>query len=240
MKDKIQYNYKENINKGKIIHCYCNNCTIVTKHFVIFDYKEDIDDFEEGLSVKEDYQIIKCDNCNRLSFRIDGWFSEDQDPFPGGNDGTYEELYPESDRNKRIEKKINNLPYSLTEIYSEVIKAYNNNLFILAAVGIRAILEGICKEKEIETIVNHEGKTIDVSDIKLMTVGLLQKKLITQPQKDALDNLRILGNDSIHDLFEPTKKDIKNILDVIEIIMLSVYEIPNKASQLSNLKTKRV
>ena len=84
MKEKIQYSYKENINKGKTIYCYCNNCTIVTKHIVIFDYKEDVDDFEEGLSVKDDYQIIKCENCNQLSFRIDGWFSENQDPFPGG------------------------------------------------------------------------------------------------------------------------------------------------------------
>ena len=84
MKEKIQYSYKENINKGKTIYCYCNNCTIVTKHIVIFDYKEDVDDFEEGLSVKDDYQIIKCENCNQLSFRIDGWFSENRDPFPGG------------------------------------------------------------------------------------------------------------------------------------------------------------
>lgn len=239
MQDKVHYTYQENINKGKTIHCYCNNCTIETKHVVIFDYKKDVDDYEEGVSVKDDYQIIKCDNCNQLSFRIDGWFSEYQDPFPGGNDGTYEELYPESDRNKRAEKKIHNLPNSLTEIYSEVINAYNHNLFILAAVGIRAILEGICKEKGIETIVNHDGKTIEASDIKLMTVGLLQNKLISQPQKEALDNLRILGNDSIHDLFEPTKKDIKNVLDIIELVLLSVYEIPNKTKQLSNIKQKK-
>ena len=44
---------------------------------------------------------------------------------------------------------------SLTEIYSEVINAYNHNLFILAAVGIRAILEGICKEKGIVLVVAY-------------------------------------------------------------------------------------
>lgn len=70
MQGKVHYTYQENINKGKIIHCYCNNCTIETKHVVIFDYKEDVDDYEEGLSVKDDYQIIKCDNCNQLHLEL--------------------------------------------------------------------------------------------------------------------------------------------------------------------------
>ena len=62
MQDKFHYTYQENINRGKIIHCYCNNCTIETKHVVLFDYKEDVDDYEEGLSIKDDYQIIKSNN----------------------------------------------------------------------------------------------------------------------------------------------------------------------------------
>ena len=236
MAKKIKYTYQENINKGKTIRCFCNICKIQTKHLILLDYKEDCDDFEEGLSSRDDYQIIKCDNCNLLSFRIDGWFSEYQDSSSDGSDGSYEELYPESERNKRIEKKIKDFPYSLMETYEEVIKAYNYNLFILSAAGIRAILEGICKDKKIEKINNNDGKSIDAVNLKLLTVGLLQHGLISEQQKEALDNLRILGNDSIHDLFESTKQDIKLSLDIIESILISIYEVPAKAKQLSNTK----
>ena len=75
--------YKENIKQGETVVCYCDVCKIKTKHVVVVDHQEYEDTFYEaaketydGESWIRDYQIIKCNNCDELSFRIDGCFSE--------------------------------------------------------------------------------------------------------------------------------------------------------------------
>lgn len=110
MDSKIDY--KQNISQGQTVKCYCNNCRIQQKHLIISDYFENGHELGEyGTSWKNDYQIIKCDNCDEISFRLDGWFSEYCDCIPDGNDGSFEILYPENNENIRDEKEFDSLPY---------------------------------------------------------------------------------------------------------------------------------
>jgi len=220
---------KENISKGEIIRTHCNKCGQDMNHQVLMDYCEngtvilDSDyDFRYGKidytgNFRNDYQIIKCSGCDTISYRNYNYFSEYQNDFD--NDGTWEERYPMLVR--RIKKELKYLPSTLTQIYEEVIMTYNNEGFILCAAGIRAILEGICKDKGIA-----HGNLFE--KIKKMS----EQGLVSKQHENILQKLRFLGNDAIHDLQIPTKEEIDAALDIIEHIIESFYEILGKASIL--------
>ena len=46
-------------------------------------------------------------------------------------------------------KKFRQLPKKLNKIYRETLQAYNNDLTVLCALGIRALIEGICADKSV-------------------------------------------------------------------------------------------
>ena len=232
----LQYN--ENVKKGKNCKCFCNRCKFATKHIIISDIQDKGFDNEDGISWNDDYQIIKCDNCNTISFRKDAWLSENQDE---DNDGSYEELYPDSEENVRKEQVYKALPFSLSEIYREVIIAYNKNLVLLAAVGIRTILEGICKDKKVYKglVPNEDGKEHNRKSLEGKIYGLLQNGLISETQTSALHELRFLGNNAVHDLEEPSREELKTALDIIEHMIDDLYELPLKSKKLKQQREAR-
>ena len=223
---------EENYSKSQIVQTYCKKCGIKINHLILMDYyisgKDVLDtdfDFNHGhieytADFFNDYQIIKCSGCNTISFRSYNYFSEYQDPH---NDGTWEERYPNPE--ERIKKDFNYLPSLFEHIYDEIIDAYNNKCFILCSAGIRALVEGICKEKGINNG-NLEQK-----------INKMQENGFINPQhKDILHKLRFLGNDSVHELQIPTKKEIVIAIDIMEHIIESLYEILGKAKNLKRGK----
>jgi hypothetical protein len=231
---KLTQDYKENVSKGKTVKTFCNKCAKEINHEVIMDY------FNHGVELtatgtvslpnlvpdydriewNDDYQILKCLGCDRISFRKYGRSSEYQDMI---DDGSYEELYP--NREKRKQKDFSNMPDNLNVIYKETISTYNSTNFILCAGGIRAVLEGICKNK-------------DITDWKLdkKIETMCTKGIITLPQKDALHQLQFLGNNALHDLTVPKIEEIEAALDIVEHIINDIYEVPAKAAVLKRGK----
>lgn len=219
---------KENISKGETIRTHCNICKQNMNHQVLMDYCEsgevilDSDhDLKHGkidytADYTDDYQIIKCSGCNTISYRSYKFFSGYQDFV---DDGIREERYPTLVR--RIKKKLKYLPSTLTQIYEEVIMTYNNDGFILCAAGIRAVLEGICKDKGI-----IDGNLFE--KIKNMS----EQGFVSKQHENILHKLRFLGNVVLHDLQIPTQEEIDAALDVIEHIIESLYEIQGKAENL--------
>ena len=59
---------------------------------------------------------------------------------------------------------------------------------------------------------------------------------INLQHKDILHKLRFLGNDAVHELQKPTKKEIVTAIDIIEHIIESLYEILGKAKILERKK----
>jgi len=207
--DKIET--KKNTSKGDTVHTYCNQCENYTNHQVITDYcKSEITDYT--VNFKADYQIVKCSGCDTVSYRSFYSFSEYQNI---DDDGTWEERFPVS--KTRMEKNFEHLPSVLSQIYKEVIIAYNNGSFLLCAAGIRAILEGVCKNE------NITGK-----NLKEKIENLYEHRFVSQQHKNILHSLRFLGNAALHELQEPIKKEIEAALDIIEHIIESLYEIVKK------------
>ena len=230
---------KESKQESVNVVCYCNVCKIQSKHLVLSYIPDKWYDNKSGVSWNDNYQIIQCDNCNTISFRKEGWFSEYQ--CPPNDDGSYEILYPESKENTIEQIEYDNLPYSLDEIYDEVIKSFNIGNYILCAGGIRAILEGICSDKNIKNgpVPDENNQTKIKNNLEGKIYGLEKNGIISQNQQEALHQLRFLGNDAVHELSKPSKSDIITALEIIEHMMDDIYELPNKAEKLKNHRRTR-
>ena len=228
MSKNDQIKTEENFSKNQIIQTYCINCKIKINHQILTDYyifgKEILDtdfDITHGhieyiADFSNDYQIIKCSGCNSISYRSFNYFSEYQDI---DNDGTWEERYPKLE--ERLKKEYNYLPSLFKHIYVEIIETYNNKCFILCSAGIRALLEGICKERGI--IDGNLEQKID---------KMHENGFINPQHKEILHKLRFLGNYAVHELQKPTKREIDTAMDIIEHIIESLYEILGKAQNL--------
>jgi hypothetical protein len=215
----------EDSSKGETVYTHCNNCGKKMNHQILKNYCESgtviLDseiDLKYGIryyteDFSNDYQIVKCYGCDTVSYRSTESSSEYQD---FENDGFREKRFPPLE--KRTRKNFKYLPTTLIKIYQEVITSYNNDGFILCASGIRAILEGICKDKGV----------ID-DNLKKKIQGLYTNEYISQKHEIILHNLRLLGNDAVHELQKPTHKEINAALDIIEHIAEDLYEIPGKA-----------
>lgn len=104
----------------------------------------------------------------------------------------------------------------------------------MVAVGIRTILEGICKDKKIYKglVPDKDGKEHNRKSLEGKIYGLLQNGLISETQSSALHELRFLGNNAVHDLEEPSREELQSALDIIEHMIDDLYELPLKSQKL--------
>lgn len=123
-------------------------------------------------------------------------------------------------------KSYSKLKSELTTIYREALSCYNEEALILCTAGLRALLEGICQDKRIK------GR-----NLKVKIDGL--KAIL--PNKNIIRNLhqfRFMGNDAVHELAAPNRKELALAIGVIEDLLNFLYEMDYKASQLRELRRK--
>jgi hypothetical protein len=106
-------------------------------------------------------------------------------------------------------------------VYKETRSAICNKLRILAGVGLRAIVEAVCNEK------NAEGK-----DLKARIDVLIALGLITKDGAVILHEIRLLGNAAAHEAKANTEPELHIALDVVEHLLSGVYILPKRAAQL--------
>ncbi len=135
------------------------------------------------------------------------------------------EFFPSSTLYQLAEKNFTKLPPKLGHIYREIIRAFNNELPILVAAGLRALIEGICSDKQIK------GKNLE-ERINHM-VAILPQNIVSN-----LHGFRFMGNDAVHELEIPNFEDMKLAIEISEDLLNFLYELDYKADQLP--KTKKL
>jgi len=200
----------------------CRECSKETVHVIVAAYKEQGSE-ECGGGNTFDWQnvsqIIQCQGCESVSFRVSASNSEDYD---GGPEGiSYNEnvtYYPgRSAGLKAIDSYL--LPSVVQSIYQETVLAIENEQSILAGIGIRALIESICKD------LNAEG-----SNLHDKINSLHDKAIVTTEGVATLHKLRVLGNDAAHEVKKHTKQQLSLALQIIEHMLDGTYIIPNKVS----------
>jgi hypothetical protein len=209
---------------------YCKDCNNDTNHEVLAEHViEDSEDEVQWWETKK-YQIIKCKGCDRIQFRLlssDATFAQHAEPGAEWE----EDIYPKYDKDQINVKDFRHCPPTLIKLYKEIIKSYNSGHLIITAIGIRAFLEGICNDKNVQggMIPNQKGELIFSLKLIGKVNGLIERGLFSKENKDVLDSLRIIGNDAAHDLKSPSEDGLKDAISIIEHAIEHIYELKMKS-----------
>ena len=136
------------------------------------------------------------------------------------------------------------LPDNINRLYKETIECYNNGIFTLCAAGIRALVEGICIDKKIkdgnveENDKNGNIKIIRKRNLEGKINGLIEKGVLTKENAESLHEHRYMGNEAVHQLSLPSKKELSLAISIIENIFDSIYEIHDMIEELKEARKR--
>jgi hypothetical protein len=242
MSIKIEFNR----SKDKLIKVICTTCKNRNRHIVLSSLDQSGEEpmgYDDSYSWNDLYQIIECQGCGSISFRNESSNSEDYDP-----EGGYyisELIYPKRTSDTWDTKDFFNVPQNLRRIYRETIDCFNNDNFTLCGAGVRALVEGLCQENNIldgEVEITKIDGTIEKKrkkDLQGKINGLHEKGKLTKKSAEILHEHRFLGNKSIHELSLPSKEELSLAIEIVENILDTLYEIPQKAFQLRSQRLRK-
>ena len=235
----------ENKTKGRIHYVPCLKCKRETNHIVLSSIKaigRDFFDDEAYFQWEILNEIIQCQGCDEISFRQCASDSESYDDDKGIYYSTVT-LYPKRTEETIHIKSYHNLPDNIYRLYKETIACYNNDIMTLCAGGVRAIVEGICLDKNIKdgeiSYTDKEGnqKTKRDKNLQGKIQGLVEKHILTKDNAQSLDEHRILGNEALHELSLPSQEELSLAIRIIEHFLDNIYEIPEKTNELKKRRT---
>ncbi len=197
---------------------YCNSCKKYTNHILLFSHSKH-DQYDE-LFVDCTYNLFACAGCDSVTLEeveeVDGLNAFEPERC------TY--YYPKRNEESKEKKVFYKMPQSLCNIYDEIIDAYNEELDVLCAAGLRSLVEGICAESGIQ------GQ--DLPEKINALEATLPEHII-----DVFHELRFMGNNAIHRLTPPERSDLKLAIDIVEAILHFLYELDDTSKKL--LKARR-
>ncbi len=215
------------INKSAGSGCVilCERCKCRTNHEILASTDLSGEDWHCDFTYyyDESHQIVKCRGCNTISFRKVSSNSEDYDYDEAINQTVQlvtELIYPHRNGARFSIKDTDLLPLNVKHVYEETIKATNNNQPVLAAMGIRALIETICKDRK------AKGSNLFEKISDLVNIGVLAAE-----GESILHTLRTLGNDAAHEVKPHSTKKLSLALDVCEHLLQGVYLLPHHAKE---------
>jgi hypothetical protein len=157
--------------------------------------------------------IIQCLGCETVSFYVELTHSEDSDYCPEKNTliRNVNEQYYLSRTNQFRELNVYLLPPNVQGIYRETIVAISYKLAIIASIGIRALIETVCKEQK------AKGK-----DLYKKIDSLYDMSIVTKEGAATLHKLRNLGNEAAHEA-KPQMRNCYTWLCKLSTICLKVH-----------------
>lgn len=201
-------------DKEKLVWAMCDNCNGSRRHRVL---EEVLNQSPYGLEYAA-YQIVECVGCESTRFRLETFDPDsmhyDQEP----TSTTYPDVARRSRKASRDLVKLD----TVGDIYLETSIAIERDCRILAAAGLRACVEAVCK---------HEK--IDGKDLSVKIDGLKEKKLLTAGQADLLHAARYIGNRSLHEIVSPEASDLNITMEIVESLLQTTYVFPGKAKEIA-------
>lgn len=212
--------------QGREYDLTCASCDRETTHLVLCSAEFIAEWREREFSVDDwnEYQILECRGCHSVSFRQCSRSSEDIEVDPDTGDQELVRtvtLYPRRLEGRKELQHAVKLPATVRGIYQETLEALTNGLPILTGIGIRALVETICRDKK------TKGRTLESK-----LDDLVSKGVVTQDGAEILHGLRIMGNKAAHEVVPSTLTDLNIAFEVIEHALQGVYVLPRLAERL--------
>ncbi len=209
--------------KNKIYKIACLRCDSFTNHKVLTSVKCNWSEDEIGIGGIDTFETVECLGCDVISFRLLSSNSENA-ALDDNGDVIYpdeETLYPNRIAGRKQIEDLYFFPQDILKVYKETHGALCSRFKILAGVGIRVLVESVCKNK------NALGDNLEKKIDDLVGRGILSKD-----GADILHKTRLLGNRAAHEIVEPKEEELDVAMDIIENLLKNVYIIPEKAQKL--------
>jgi hypothetical protein len=203
-------------------------CRTETNHFCEADHHGRLRPGGPGGDMLEGYRLWICAGCETGTLEEYEMLvrSAEEEGSWVDTDETDQWYYPERNQFHVAGKQFKQLPPKLTKIYREALQAFNNEMGMLCAIGIRALVEGICADQEIT------GRNLEARIEGLSTI--LPKNIVSN-----LHSIRFMGNDAAHELNPPPQDELRLAIEICEDLLNFIYELDYKASQLSRVQRNR-
>lgn len=205
---------------------YCYSCIAYTNHLVLHEVRRGVDPYDYPEEIL--YQIVRCCGCDNISFRkvaID-LNTEHENEFGEIEYQETIEVFPKFLKNHKPFNFLEfyELPKNVRKIYQDTLKSYANDSKILTGAGLRACIESVCNDLQITD-----------KDLKARINKLNKDGFISKSSVRLLHGIRFMGNDSIHEIKEPSNDELDVALKIIEHLFENVYILPKIAN--GTLKT---
>lgn len=215
--------YTVNGSCDEVHQIACSRCSGKTSHQVKASYDQNTDyEHRHGVvSFHSAYQIVQCQGCSTISFREASSNSEEWDMDDDGEvfSPVSESLYPSrAEGVKGLGDDTIWLPSTVSLIYAETIQAIASSFPVLAGIGLRSLVELVCKERA------AVGK-----DLYHKIDGLVDAKVLTPAGAAVLHRIRTLGNSAAHEAKPHTPTQLALALSIVDHLLLEVYVLPKKA-----------
>lgn len=129
----------------------------------------------------------------------------------------------------RIDFKTGNIPERIRSCLEEAITCHAEGCYVASAIMVRRTLEELCEDK------GSKGDSLKKRIEGLRSLVVLPKELF-----DALDELRLLGNDAAHieskEYDQIGKDEVEVAIELTKEILKSVYQMDTLVKKLRNLK----
>ena len=220
---------------SKLVKVFCLTCGGEIKHKILIELSKTEEDKYDKLY--SEYSLLECINCESITYRTDYYTSEDMIRIPTGPGDddcewdrlTYPTYYPTRDKElAQTNNIVKLLPETIQDTFKEVVTAINHKLEILSGLGLRTLLEQICKH------------FIDDNDLGKILDSFEEKGFISTKQRALLDDIRYIGNDSAHRA-EMTnigkhKLNLSVLINLIQLLFAYYkYEKPTKITDIQSL-----
>lgn len=219
MSSTVKYHINKTQGEEHLLPCI--KCTGKTAHKVLTSVDENDGDYQVSWST--DNQIIQCLGCKTVSFRkasSNSWDYSDIDHDGNYGYNVYETLYPSRiEGAKGLGDETRYLPSNIRRIYDETLMALSNQAPVLAGIGLRALLETVCKEK------NATGHDLLKKIDSLVSTGIL-----TPASAAILHKIRTLGNAAAHEVKPHSGTQLGLAMDIVEHLLKDVYILPKKVA----------
>lgn len=200
------------------IHVECTQCAGKTAHVALATV--DVSGGDDHVDWRDSHQLIQCLGCKTLSYRVGSSHSED---YFHDEDG--EAVYPEAEKlyparligTRGLGDEIYYLPPKVRQVYEETLTALSSTAPILAAIGLRALVETVCKAK------GAEG-----GDLYSKIDSLVENRVLTPAGASILHKIRTLGNAAAHEVKPHTERQLSLALDIVEHLLRDVFILPKQ------------
>jgi hypothetical protein len=206
------------------VKIFCNTCKGETNHEIKSThcqcYQEEVDDHGQkfkGYYEETEFSFLVCRGCDTATLQ-EKWTCAGMTDKNGDDIYSYNYHPIRKNRGEREVKQFHHVDKKLNDSYKEIVTAFQQGLEIVTAMGVRALLEGICL---LEGIDDKAAWGLSKKIEKLKDSPNIPDSIV-----NGLNGLKFIGDDAAHRLNKTDKQTLSQSIDLLESLLTHMYEAP--------------